>query len=483
MVPRWCVLAMALVGGCTDDGTTVDPGLTVAGQASPFVPAVLNVTVDGPTGEAFIEYGIDDLALVTPASPSSDHHDLTVLGLKAGHTYQWRAVVVDAGGVRHESEPDTFEVPAAPPLLALDDLQVVVDEPAARTRFLFANVVRTNDGTAFAAILDRDGEWVWWVDSGGKLVTTPKLSLDGRSLLWNQYDFRGEEPLGKIVRVTLDGRSRTETNIPFGHHDFVEQADGTLAYLSMTFQEFDFASEQVTLGSDQISVVPEGGAGPTVLFSMFDDFEVEPVLTCDHMKSGPDNLFGELGYEWTHSNSLMYLPETGSYYVLQKYTDWLIKVAPSGAVDWFMNGREGEFDLPDRELVWTIPTDRDLWSHGHMSELWDGGGLLFDNGDHYEPKVSRAVEFAFDEAAKTVELVWTFDHPDGEYTAVMGDVRRLGDHRIITWSELGSITELSATDEVVWEVDWTRGPPLDAIIGRIVPIDDLYPPAAGSSAF
>lgn len=110
-----------------------------------------------------------------------------------------------------------------------------------------------------------------------------------------------------------------------------------------------------------------------------------------------------------------------------------------------------------------------------MSEMWDGGGLVFDNGDHHASPASRAVEFAYDEGSRTAEIVWEFAHPGGDKTAVMGDVRLLpNDHRLVTWSELGSITEVTRAGDIVWEVDWTRGPPLSAIVGRVVPIADLY---------
>lgn len=472
------MLAAALVGCESTDSKTTEPPaclVTASGTASPHVAAVLNVAVDGPTGEAFVEYGIGDYALSSPVDPSATHHDLTVLGLAAGETYQWRAVVVTADGARCTSDPGTFSVPAPPPKLF--PLTVTTTVPSAQTQYVLGNVVRTNDGISFAAILDREGRWVWWVDSGGLLMTTPKLSLDGRSVVWNEYDFRGQDIVGNIVRVSLDGRTRTETNIPFGHHDFVEQSDGTYAFVNMDFADYTFGTETVTLASDRISVVEEGGTGPVPIFSMFEDFPLDPVLTCTHQSAGPDPHFGTASFEWTHTNSLMYLPETDAFYALQKYTDRLIKIRPDGEVDWYMNGLDSQFTDPDGALVWRSPSETQLWSHGHMSEMWDGGGLVFDNGDHRVPNTSRAVEFAYDEDAATVELVWVFEHPDGKHTGVMGDVRRLPqDHRLVTWSALGSITEVTPAGEIVWEIQWDSADDLDAIIGRIVPFSDIYFP-------
>jgi hypothetical protein len=457
----------------TDTDDPVALPVTASGVASPHVSSVLVATIDGPEGEATVEYGVDDFSLVTPASAAALHHEIAVIGLKPARTYQWRAVVVDPEGDRHESAVQTFDVPALPTLLA--PLEVLVDEPEAGVEYFAANLVRTGV-TSFIGIVDRDGDWVWWVDTGGWLATTVKLSSDGRSVLYNFYDFAHEEDTGGVVRIALDGRSRTETFLPLSHHDYVDHDDGTFAYLSREYGDFVVGPSLETVLSDIVAIAPEGMTAPGTfvpIFSMFDDHPLEPVFTCPHMQSeGPE--FGYTGvHDWTHGNSLVHVPDAGAYYLLQKFSDWLIKIDDTtGAVAWTMNGRESDFTQPNGDPVWTDPNNTSLWSHAHLSELWDGGALVFDNGDHHVPPLSSAIEVAWDEQAMTAEVVWSFPHPDGGQTGTMGDVRRLPNgNRLITWSDLGSVTEVTPDGRIVWEADIPQNP--TRFLGRLVPLDGL----------
>jgi len=456
----------------TDEPPELIP-VTATGVASPFVSAVLVATMDGPEGAATVEYGVDDFSLVTPESPSGLHHEIAVIGLKPARTYQWRAVVVDEDGVRHESALQTFEVPPLPTLLAA--LDVVVDEPDASVRYFAANLVRTGE-TSFVGIVDRDGDWVWWVDTGGWLATTVKLSIDGQSMLYNFYDFAHEEDTGGVVRVALDGRSRTETYLPLTHHDYVEHDDGTFSYLSREYGDFVVDASLETVLSDIVAIAPEGMTAPGTfvpIFSMFDDHPLEPEFTCPHMQSsGPEFGYTDV-HDWTHGNSLVHVPEASAYYLLQKFSDWLIKIDDTtGAVEWTMNGREGDFTQPNGDPIWTDPSHTSLWSHAHLSELWDGGALVFDNGDHHVPPLSSAIEVAWDESLRTAEIVWSFPHPDGGQTGTMGDVRSLPNgNRLITWSDLGSVMEVTLDGRIVWHADIPQNP--TRFLGRLVPLDAL----------
>ena len=60
-----------------------------------------------------------------------------------------------------------------------------------------------------------------------------------------------------------------------------------------------------------------------------------------------------------------------------------------------MGGQYSDFTNPDGTPVWRGLSDVDLWSHAHMSHLWDGGLAVFDNG-FFNGDVSRAVEYAYD---------------------------------------------------------------------------------------
>ncbi|MEQ1508657.1 MAG: aryl-sulfate sulfotransferase, partial [Myxococcota bacterium] len=419
-------------------------------------------------------------------TPDAVGRELSVLGLGAGRTWRWRAVVVDDAGVRHASTEATFATP--PPPDGFPRIEVTAAEPGAEVRYVLAAMI--DEGvSSFVGIFDRDGTWVWWVvPEEGQVVVTPELGLDRRSVLWAEYDTDKNDDHGQIVRVSLDGTVRTVTRVARGHHDFVEHDDGTIAYLALTFTDAEGAGgEPIRLASDQIRVVPEGAVDadePALVFDMFRDFDGEPVLTCNHQTS-PEDRFGEAGsLEWTHANSLVYASDEGAYYVGQKVTDTILKVdRATGAVDWAMNGMYGEFTLPDGSAPWQSVTNNRLWSHPHWSSLGPtsagtGSALVFDNGDHHTPLVSRAIEIAWDEDAREVEILWELPHEDGGQTRALGDVRRMpaGDV-LITWAGLGDLEEVTpdATANERAPV-WQAALPPGWLAGRIVPLDDLYAP-------
>lgn len=447
--------------------------LVASGAPSAHVPSVLRVAFEG-AGEGFVEYGEGGFDLRTPGSDGPSH-DVAVLGLAARRSYQWRAVL-EQDGVRRESAPATFTVPAPPPELL--DGALVLDDPEAEAPYVLGSVIRP-DIVSFAAILDREGEWVWWAEAGpDRVIITPELSPDGAAVTWTEYDFAKWEDVGTLVRVALDGSSRTETRLRLGHHDVVQHDDGTVAFLAMEFRELTVEGlGTVTVGTDTIEVGPEGmtDADPTERrFSMLDDFPYGMEVTCSHMTTAEGKYGVPDVYEWTHANSMMYVAEEDAYYLNDKFTDWFKKVDRStGELLWVMNGLRSDFTTPAGGPVWGSAEETTLWSHSHLSQVWAGGAMVFDNGDHHDPPRSRAIEVAWDEGARTAEVVWVFDHPDGGHTPALGDVRRLpSGHVLVTWSQLGELQEITADRRVVWEV---RMPP-DQLIGRIVQIPDLYHP-------
>jgi hypothetical protein len=477
MSPTLWFLALA----CTPDEEEVLVDLDASIAPSTHVPSVGHVSVsssEGPTlaaGETFLEYGLDgDLSSRTPDGV------LYLLGLKAGRSYGWRAVVLDADGIRHESAPGTFDVPLPP--AELRELTVTVDEPEAEVRYLLGSVVRAPIDS-YAVIFDRDGDYVWWAASGGAVMPAVELGIDGASVLWMESDFAKWDDVGEIERVSLDGMQRIQTRTRMAHHDLAQLEDGTLGFLGLTFEQIDIGASSVLMATDTISVVAEGATDadePTLLFDQFRDFPLEPEVTCNHVSSQEDRM-GQLDVaEWTHANSLAYLPETGAFYVNDKSTDWLFAVdAVTGDVRWILNGRGSDFTQPSGEPVWNAVDQTTLWSHGHMSEVWDGGGLMFDNGDHHPAQPTRALEYVYDEAAMTAEVVWSFDHPGGRKTPALGDVRRMPEaNRMITWSGLGSLDEVTPDLRVVWEATYLGNTDSSdgQSIGRIVPIADLYEP-------
>ncbi len=191
---------------------------------------------------------------------------------------------------------------------------------------------------------------------------------------------------------------------------------------------------------------------PTEEFNWFDAYAVDP------WDPEPGEVLVSLGdgIEWTHSNSLM-APDDTSFLVMSKRLDCLLKIdRATGTITWQLGGRYSDFIHPGGGSVWRSLVDNDLFSHAHLSHAWDGGMVVFDNGDWSDPEVSRAVEYAFDEDLRTVEEVWSYVEPAGGHTASMGDVKRLpGGNTVIAWSGLGYVSEVTPDGTVVWELRTT----------------------------
>lgn len=313
-------------------------------------------------------------------------------------------------------------------------------------------------------IVDREGRWVWWTESElGVFPMSGRLSADGRAVVFGEFEPTNQgEDRGRVVRVDVATGAREETRLVRGHHDFVVH-DDAVAFLSLHTAD---VGAQVPLGFDRVDEVPWGAGEDTPVRAGFDtlsDSPVEPSPICSHIEQ-PRAKFGERVIEWTHANSLVWEPEEQVYYLNAKWTDWVVKIDRATSEPlWVMNGSGGEFRQPNGRPAWLGPDASALWSHGHMSEAWPGGFLMFDNGIHHPEGGSAVVEIAYDEGAREAEQVWRFEHPEGLKTPSMGDAKRLPSGNVISaWADLSELIEVSPEGEVVWRAHGPEG----AHIGR-----------------
>ena len=129
--------------------------------------------------------------------------------------------------------------------------------------------------------------------------------------------------------------------------------------------------------------------------------------------------------DWTHANTIDYLPDDGNLLISLRNLDWVIKVdyrdgAGTGAVLWRL-GPGGDFRLePDDERLW--------FSHQHDAHMEAGELLLFDNGntrcvDQDDSCHSRGQALRIDEETRTAEVVLSVDL--GAFSAFYGSAQRL----------------------------------------------------------
>ncbi len=462
-----------------DDDDDTPSVLAVTSAASPHVPSVVDLsgTVDAALDATTVRatatpsVGGQVLHSEVPAGPGAAFV-VPVPGMVQGSDYDVVVEVLDPAGSVLASGEVVVTAPTAPPILGA--IAGVRTADPIEPNYVVAALIGGPSTPSFVAIVDDQARVVWWKEAKPRqIIITPTLSRDGRSLLWGEYDVTKLEDTGTLYRVRLDGSAITSRRMELSHHAAVELPDEQIAWLGLDFRDVETSDGQVRrMATDTVYVGPEAyEPNPTELFNTFDDHPDPPSLTCEHMTGDFDRFDERDINEWTHGNSLAYVESEDALYLNAKQTDWVFKIDRStGELLWQLGGIGGDFTYPDGSPVWTSAYDPTLFSHAHMSHVWEGGMVTFDNGDHRAPKVSSAVELAWDEQARTVERVWEFYHPGGQHTFALGDVRKLTDGTyLVGWGMLSEMMVVSAEHDVLWHV---TVPPAFTI-GRVLPLQHL----------
>ncbi len=435
----------------TDDAT---PGVATVRFAT-SVDAAARVVASGAGGSA-----------ATPLDAGGREHAIEVRGLVLGETYE--LVVEASAGERSGSAAETLEVGRARADLPVFERTTWAPDRACGEGWLLTTML-TLGGQSWVVVLDREGRPVWARPGEARdWLARVRPTRDGSGLAWLHNDPVRQEDFGRITRVTWAGELVSETRALQAHHDFVERPEGGWAWLSYVFAEGVEVDGVVRdVATDAILEAPEGGAeGDAVeVFSMLEDY---PPGLFD-----PGTTVAEAGFvpgywEFSHGNSLMLDEDGETYHAMFRWLDALIEVdRASGAMAWQLGGLHSDFTGPDGEA----------FSHGHMSDLWDGGFLVFDNADR-TGAVSGAARYAVDEEARTWDRTWDARDPEGRLEILLGDAIRMRegcDNVLVAWATSSRVDEIGPDGEVVWTL---QAPP-GWIVGRLSWITDLYAPGEG----
>jgi Arylsulfotransferase (ASST) len=160
-----------------------------------------------------------------------------------------------------------------------------------------------------------------------------------------------------------------------------------------------------------------------------------------------DNLSGNL-VEYAHINSVAIDHTDGNLIASLRGTSEVIKVnRQTGELMWRLGGRSSDFTIDD-------PLGSFCGQHT-ASRLANGNLLVFDNGVDCPPNgadrgVSRAAEYAIDEVTMTAELVWS--HSQGLFGFATGSTQRfVNGNTLIAWGTNGTLTEVDANGDILWE--------------------------------
>ena len=291
-----------------------------------------------------------------------------------------------------------------------------------RSEMAWGNLLmnQSDKDESWVTVTNGCAEHIWWKKPSdvGNRIFRAHLSRDGERIQYAEHRSDHSVDAGRLFELDMTtDRVVQETSMPESHHDFAELDGGEVAWISWDYLENEwFPNLEADVVTDVVRTATMGETAVTDnrVMALKDVIE-EPWWTCSHMTPS-DRIPGYA--EWSHSNSLMWEPTTDRLFLFARYWDALIAFERTGEVAWVMGGPKSDFE---------IASGTEFMTHSHLSELWDGGMLVFDNRNHHKSGTSRVVEFAWDEDTMTVEEVWSYE--DDTFVSFLGDARRRGDLR------------------------------------------------------
>ncbi|MCP4806898.1 MAG: hypothetical protein GY913_21100 [Proteobacteria bacterium] len=305
------------------------------------------------------------------------------------------------------------------------------------------------DNQSAVLVFDRAGEPIWAYENGDQNVPSWSKFTDSGDVIHNHH-YRDREAAQGEVLVSSIGGSTITTAVPQHHHAAL-LIDGTVYYLRVEFVEMQVNGQDVTVAMDELVAKPLGGVEETVLFSFEKDYSLRPFPHCSHWD---DSIYYRSAKDWSHANSLAYDEEDDAILLVARHLDVVMSIDRGGAgLNWELGGLQSG---------WTLEGGTGF-NHPHLSSFHDDQLVMFDNGDHKDPAVSRVVVYDLDRENRIYTQTREILDPRGELNELMGDAQILpSGNLLVSWSEMGRIEEIAPDDSVVWSLQM----PLGTITGR-----------------
>ncbi|MEM8882964.1 MAG: aryl-sulfate sulfotransferase [Planctomycetota bacterium] len=340
-----------------------------------------------------------------------------------------------------------------------------LDTTANQGGFVLTNLIHRNQRTRsperipVMLLFNGWGELVWWYlhPDPGTLTAT---KITPRGTIYYLIRQPGSDGLTVTTAYEIDWDGNvlwqsTEGERP--HHEISDHPDGVM-YLTYEVETYD----GVDYEGDGIQIVDRDTNELLWEWLIFDYFDPR-----DYQDFPEINNIGlsRLGLDWSHSNAVVWDEARGLIWVSVRHLDRLIGI-----------------DYPSGDIVITIGDEglggEGLIGHQHAPEIQpDGSILLWDNGNGKNPQQSRAVQFAFDEMAGTIDVVFEWIDNPPFYDPAVGDANRLPNgNTLITAGVSGRLIEVTPAGRIVWEKRFDDGPEYWQYRAELVP-DELVPAA------
>ena len=407
-------------GGHADAGATVNCDFTQTAALSTKISSV--GIIDWTTSlsnvtSAHIDFGLSaSYGMVAPADLSAQPFHTLLLGMKPSKTYHYRLVAQSAAGTC--LGPDATLATGA---IANGLAQIQVSTTNASALFggfLLSGQFVTNGGTtgAPAFILDADGDYVWWYNTGSD-VASARMSYDG-SHIWLNSVNAGGTGSASVHRVTMDGLTDEDLSAQLAgqNHQMAVLPDETVAFNASGSNNCDDIKERRPDGTVATIInarLAHGGTGAC------------HVNNVEYSKDDDTLLFSDLDNQD------------------------ITKVTRSGQVVWVLNGVGNDFTgdawKGGQHGIHVLgPTDLLIFNNNSSGAIVGGqsGGGTGDG--------SVALEMTLDLTVMSAHQAWSYKASPGIQNDVEGDLQRLSNgNTVIAYSTKGVVLEIDAHGTVL----------------------------------
>ncbi|MCB9756416.1 MAG: aryl-sulfate sulfotransferase [Myxococcales bacterium] len=411
----------------TDDGTLDQIALAYTPSESSVLSGTLAIATDAPTSVVSVVVEPLDGAPTweVPASgiasaPDGRSHEVMILGLKEARAYTFTATVRHDEG---EGQPER----SAELMYTTEPLP----EAFAPVQFHGSDPARMQPGVTFFDSTSREGftatgGYLLAVDALGDVVwyyTAPTVQqpadlrrLQNGNLMFLGFDDNGVDPMA--VEIDMLGRevarwTRESTGIVGIHGDLFELPDGAFVTMGLELREISGYPNDNTykvVGE----IVTEFALDNTIVreHKLLDILDPYRIASQDFHNAFYAQLFGPMTKDWAHVNGVIYDDSDDSFVVSSRHQDLVFKLdRQTGALVWLIGTPHASSAVDDSWPFLELVGDGALPNHMHAPQVLPEGHLMvFDNNN--KGRASRAVEYAIDVDAMTIEQVWEYSDPD-----------------------------------------------------------------------
>lgn len=409
----------------------------------PVVPLARGISLDTTRPATVVATATSDRGEVASVSGTGTHHELALLGLRFGRSWDLRVVATgdDGRSVEVEDSFDTAPLPEHFPTMTLH-----AREPSSELAYVLVSFNNDDLSGTWIVVLDAAAEPVWVFDArGDRLHEAHPFPAGVRMIAGSSVVERAWT--GEVLGTWTASEVVDDPDARF-HHEVAELDDGRLmALLDRPVPVDDLPTDYDDPTPRAADIVfdevvtwdPERG-----------DAERWPIPSLlDTARIGFDSLdLVEGAYDWGHGNAVAVAPELDAWLVSLRHQDTIAAVdRADGSLRWILaNPDRWPADL---EALRLQPVGALTWPfHGHAVQwLGDGLVLYLDNGNNratpltgvdplpFEQQTSRVVLYRVDDGARTIREEWSWQPDPPLFAAAQGSAERLpGGHVLVDFS-------------------------------------------------